>query len=135
MPNRPRSGADKVAPEEPGRAFSRRETNIGHTGVGVYWSPGTDDTGISYYEVRRDDRVLGKVATGTYYFDHAPGWSPQARYAVRAVDGDGNASPWRTAEPLADEPLEAACLGGHFAEAGEKAGGPKPRPTADATPP
>ena len=120
LPNRPRGGADKVAPEEPGRAFSRRETNLGHTGVGVYWSPGKDDVGIGYYEVRRDEQVLGKVATGTYCFDHAPGWNPQARYAVRAVDGDGNASPWRTAEPLRDEPLEAACLGGHFAEAGRE---------------
>ena len=120
LPNRPGSGADKVAPKEPGRAFSRRETNIGHTGVAVYWSPGTDDMGISYYEVRRDDRPLGKVATGAYCFDHAPGWSLQARYAVRAVDGDGNASSWRAAEPLPDEPLEAAALGGHFAEAGRE---------------
>jgi hypothetical protein len=39
---------------------------------------------------------------------------------VRAVDGDGNTSPWRTAEPLCDEPLEAASLGGHFAEAGRE---------------
>ena len=120
LPNRPRGGTDTVVPEELGRAFSRRETNIGHTGVGVYWSPGKDDVGISYYEVRRDNQVLGKMATGTYYFDHAAGWSPLARYAVRAVDGDGNAGPWRTAEPLPDEPLEAACLGGHFAEAGRE---------------
>jgi hypothetical protein len=67
-----------------------------------------------------DDMVLGKVATGTYCFDRAPGWNPQARYAVRAVDGDGNASPWRIAERLSDEPLEAACLGGHFPEAGRE---------------
>ena len=120
LPNRPRGGTDTVVPEELGRAFSRRETNIGHTGVGVYWSPGKDDVGISYYEVRRDNQVLGKMATGTYYFDHAAGWSPLARYAVRAVDGNGNAGPWRTAEPLPDEPLEAACLGGHFAEAGRE---------------
>jgi hypothetical protein len=120
LPNRPRGGTDRIAPKEPGRVYCRRETNVGHTGVGLYWSPGADDGGISYYEVQRGERALGKAATGTYFFDHAPGWTPQARYAVRAVDGDGNSSPWRDAEPLADEPLEAACLGGHFAEAGRE---------------
>ena len=118
LPHRPGSGSDTVAPTAPGRVLSRRETNVGHTGVGLYWSPGTDDRAISYYEVRRNARIVGKAATGTYYFDHALDWNPDASYAVRAVDCDGNASEWATAQRLPDEPLEFAALGGHFAQPG-----------------
>ena len=118
LPNRPGSGRDTTAPQSPGRVLVRRETNIGHGGIGVYWSPGTDDNWISYYEVRRDGRILEKVAIGNYYFDHAEGWSNAREYAMRTVDGDGNASGWRVAEPTTDEPLTFAALGGHFAQAG-----------------
>ncbi len=120
LPNRPGSGTDRTAPKPPGCVLSRRETNLGHTGVGLYWSPGTDDQAISFYEIRREGQLLGKAATGTYYFDRASGWDPQARYAVRAVDTDGNASDWLAAQPLRDEPLEAASLGGHFSQAGRE---------------
>ena len=73
LPNRPGSGQDKVAPRLPSRVLVRRETNIGHGGIGVYWSPGTDNNWISCYEVRRDGKILDKVAIGNYYFDHAEG--------------------------------------------------------------
>jgi len=118
LPNRPGSGQDKTAPQSPGRVLVRRETNIGHGGIGVYWSPGVDNNWISYYEVRRDGRILEKVAIGNYYFDRAEGWSNAHEYAVRTIDGDGNASDWRVAEPTTDEPLIFAALGGHFAQAG-----------------
>jgi hypothetical protein len=118
LPNRPGSGQDKLPPQSPGRVLVRRETNIGHGGIGVYWSPGADNNWISYYEVRRDGRILEKVAIGDYYFDHAEGWSNAHEYAVRTVDGDGNASDWRVAEPTTDEPLTFAVLGGHFAQSG-----------------
>jgi hypothetical protein len=118
LPRFPRSGQDKTAPRAPGQALARREVNIGHTGVGIWWSPGSDDSWISFYEVRRGEEVLGKAATGTYYFDHSKGWDPAARYAVRTVDGDGNRSGWTEAAALPDEPLSFSALGGLFPESG-----------------
>ena len=94
LSNRPGSGNDKTPPRAPGRVLSRYETNLGHGGVGVHWSPGDDDRWIGYYEVRSNDTILGKTAKGTYYFDHSEGWDPKARYEVRTVDSDGNQSPW-----------------------------------------
>ena len=118
LPNRPGSGRDKIPPQPPGRVLARRETNIGHSGIGIYWSPGADDNWISYYEVRRDGHILDKVAIGNYYFDHAAGWDGRHEYAVRTVDGDGNVSGWTVAEPTAGEPLTFAALGGHFSQPG-----------------
>jgi len=120
MPDRPGSGRDTTPPTAPGQVLIRREVNIGHSGVGVYWSPGADGNLVSHYEVRRDGHLLGRVATGTFYFDRTPGWDPEAGYAVRTVDGDGNASQWTLASRLPDEPLEFAALGGHFAEVGRE---------------
>ena len=118
LPNRPGSGTDTVAPQSPGRALARRENNLGHGGIGIYWSPGTDNNWISYYEVRRDGTILDKVAVGNYYFDHAAGWQGRHEYAVRTVDGDGNSSGWTVAEPALGEPLTFASLGGHFSRPG-----------------
>lgn len=118
LPNRPRSGADKTPPKAPTRALLRREVNLGFTGVGVYWSPGSDDNWISAYEVRRGEEILGRVGIGTYFFDRSARWNPQAKYAVRTVDGDGNTSPWTEATADCDEPLAYATLGGHSAEPG-----------------
>jgi hypothetical protein len=118
LPNRPGSGRDKTPPQSPGAVAARWESNIGHRGVGVYWSPGTDENWVSYYEVRRGETVLGRAANGTYYFDHSADAGPRQQYAVRTVDGDGNASDWCEAAPLADETLVAAALGGHFPVAG-----------------
>ena len=114
LPHRPGSGLDHTPPTAPANVLLRRETNIGHSGIGLYWSAGADETWLSYYEVRRSDDILGKVSTGTHYFDHADGWHPDAAYAVRTVDGDGNASPWTLATRIADEPLTAYALGGLF---------------------
>lgn len=118
LPHRPRSGRDHTPPTAPGRVLARRETNLGHAGVALYWSPGTDDRWVSGYQVRRGDDILGQVCTGLMYFDHAEGWDPAARYAVRTVDGDGNVSAWAEAERLADESLTASALGGLFSEPG-----------------
>ena len=120
LPDRPGSGRDTVAPQAPGRVLTRRESNIGQAGVGVYWSPGSDDKWVSYYEVRRGVSVLGKVSVGTYYFDHAEEWSPSAQYHVRTVDGDGHMSGWTASARLADEPRIAAVQGGHFPQSGRE---------------
>jgi len=120
LPRRPGGGYDQTSPSAPGRVLARRETNVGHAGVGLYWSPGSDDNWISYYEVRRADRILGKVSWGTYYFDHALGWDPRAEYSVQTVDGDGHRSGWTLARAIVDEPLTASALGGHFPEPGRE---------------
>lgn len=120
LPHRPRGGRDKTPPKAPTNALIRRENNIGHTGVGVYWSPGADENWISYYEIRRDGKLLGKASVGNHYFDRASGWNLAGRYAVRAVDGDGNASEWADAKPIAHEPLRVSALGAHFTEAGRE---------------
>ena len=119
MPDRPGSGYDKSLPQAPGRVLLRREVNLGHTGVGVYWSTSPEDHWIKYYEVQRNGKMLGKVATGAYTFD----WSPEADlgavYSVRTVDGNDNASAWTNSSRVTmGEPFTAAVLGGHFAEWG-----------------
>ncbi len=118
LPHAPGTGHDTQAPSAPGTVYARRETNLGHSGVALYWSPGADDNWVSYYEVRRGEAVIGKASVGTYYFDHAPGWNASAAYAVRTVDGDGNASDWAQAVRLDGGQDAYAALGGHFAEAG-----------------
>jgi len=118
LPNRPGSGSDSTPPKAPSRVISRVENNIGHSGVGVYWSPGSDDRWISYYEVQRGTTILGKASVGTYYFDHSDGWSTSAAYAIRTVDGDGNVSDWTPAQRLSGEPETYSALGGLFSTAG-----------------
>ena len=118
LPHRPRSGRDSVPPSAPERVLTRRETSIGHTGVAIYWSPGADNNWISYYEVSRNGKLLGKTGTGTFFFDRAAEWDPRATYAVRTVDGDENRSGWTQAESLFDDPLTYAGLGGHYSDAG-----------------
>lgn len=118
LANWPGSANDKTAPQAPGRVLARHETNIGHSGVGIYWSPGSDDGWIGYYEVRRDGATVGKTAKGNYFFDHSEGSTSKACYEVRTVDSNGNPSHWVTASPIGDEPWTAWALGGHFATAG-----------------
>jgi hypothetical protein len=118
LPKRPRSGTDKTPPRAPGRVLSCRETNIGQPGIGLYWSPGADENWVTCYEVRRGDRLLDRVATGTYYFDHGSGWESGEPYGVRTIDGDGNASDWTVSETVAGEPYSCSALGGHSSVAG-----------------
>ena len=118
LPGRPGGGHDRTAPQPPGRVLVRCETNVGHTGMMVYWSPGSDDNWVSVYEVRRRDTALGRVATGLAFFDRTPGWDAGGEYFVRTVDGDGNASAWTKASLIAGEPPVYAALGGHYAESG-----------------
>jgi len=118
LPAMPGFARDKAAPDAPGRVFTRRETNIGHSGIGIYWSPGSGGGWISYHEIQRNGEIIGKASIGAYYFDHAPGWDAKAAYSVRAVDGEGRTSGWTEATPMNDGPDVYAALGGHFPEAG-----------------
>ena len=117
LPNRPGSGQDKIAPQSPSRVLARREVNIGHSGVGIYWSPGADDNWISYYEVRRDGQFSTKSASATTT-STMPGLGWLSRVCRANLDGDGNASVWTVAEPMAGEPMTFAALGGHFSQPG-----------------
>jgi hypothetical protein len=112
LPNYPGSGTDKVAPEPPSKVTKRKGSNLGTLGVEVSWFPGHDDNWISYYEVLRNGVVLGKCATGTFFFDHSDGGSDlAARYEVRTVDGDGNRSSLVAAQAVAGEPEIHQALG------------------------
>ncbi len=125
LPDIPGNERDSQPPSEPGRAFKRYETNLGFSGIGVYWSPGVDNNWISYYEIARDGKVLGRAGTGTFYFDRSIGYGIDAAYAVRTIDGDGNASGWLDASSMEGKPFTYAVLGGQFDEpgAGRLAGG------------
>lgn len=119
LPDRPGSGYANNIPQAPGRVLLRREVNIGHSGVGIYWSTAPEDHWISYYEIERNGKILGKISTGAYYFD----WSTQADlkaiYSVRTVDGNGNKSAWTdSTKVVPGDPLTAAALGGYFPEWG-----------------
>ena len=66
---------------------------MGYPGIEVRWSPSHDQHWVSYYEVARDDKVVDKVAKGTYYFDHSAGADVASTYSIRAVNGGGLESP------------------------------------------
>jgi len=92
LPNHPGSGTDLTAPGAPSALSVKTGVNMGFPGVEIAWQPATDNVWVSHYEVFREGVSLGKVAKGTYFFDHSPAADPNARYGVRAVDGNGNVS-------------------------------------------
>ncbi|MFA6567988.1 MAG: malectin domain-containing carbohydrate-binding protein, partial [Victivallales bacterium] len=118
LPDRPGALHDKTPSATVGRILKRFETNIGHSGVGLYWTAAGEGNWISYYEVRRNGSVLGKVGIGCYYFDHSEGWNPDSGYSVRAVGGNGIPGPWKDAEIVKGENLSYHGLGGHFGRQG-----------------
>ncbi|WOI60654.1 cellulase family glycosylhydrolase [Streptomyces fradiae] len=68
-------------------------TETGATSVTLRWSPSTDDTGVTGYDVHRDGvRVTAAPVTGTTWTD--TGLTPATRhtYTVRARDAAGNTS-------------------------------------------
>jgi hypothetical protein len=101
----PGSGMDHVPPTPPGNVTKRLATNLGVQGIELKWSPSQDDNWISYYEIRKDAKLVGRVAKGTFFFDH----SDSARndielsFEVLAVDGDGNRSPAVAAQKIPGE--------------------------------
>jgi hypothetical protein len=122
LPKHPGSGTDKIAPDPPRHAIQRVGSNLGVQGVELAWDPGRDDNWISYYEVLRDGVLLGKVAKGTFFFDHS-GNAQQlaaARYELRAVDGDGNRSASVTATAVPGEKETYRALGGFSATQGQQ---------------
>jgi hypothetical protein len=92
LPLHPGSPLDKEPPAAPGDVQKRAAENMGYPGIELAWKPGTDNNWVSYYEVLRNGAAIDRVAKGTYYFDHAAGADPAAKYEVRTVDGAGNVS-------------------------------------------
>lgn len=94
LPDYPGSGTSKTAPVPPLNVTKRVGTNLGAQGIEVAWSAPSGNSWISYYEVLKNGKVIGKTAKGTFFFDHSPTARHEvdARYEVRTVDGDTNRS-------------------------------------------
>jgi hypothetical protein len=100
LPNYPGSGTDHSPPGSPTNVTKQVGANLGVEGIEVSWSPSQDDNWISYYEIRKNGRLIGKAAKGTFFFDHSNSARNDidAEFEVAAVDGDGNHSPVAAAQ-------------------------------------
>ncbi len=104
LPLHPGSKLDKQPPTPPSNLRVSAAENLGYPGVELTWDAGADDTWVSYYEVSRNGIAIDKVAKGMYYFDHSAGADVHATYALRTVDGAGNASVSAASTPAAGSP-------------------------------
>jgi hypothetical protein len=113
LPGFPGSGTDHVPPGPPSKVEKRLGTNLGVQGIELSWLPGTDDHWISYYEVLKNRRLIGKVAIGTFFFDHSDSARNDlnAVFEIRTVDGDGNRSQAVTAQKTGSQPQIHEALG------------------------
>jgi len=109
----PGSGTDHVPPTPPSNVTKRLGTNLGVQGIELSWSPGEDDNWISYYEVLKNGKLIGRVAKGTFFFDHSDSArnDMNAVFEIRTVDGDGNRSPTVTAQKTGSEQQIYEALG------------------------
>jgi hypothetical protein len=114
LPNYPGSDTDHTAPTSPPNLSKRVGTNLGVQGIEVTWAESQDNNWISYYEIQKNGKLIGKTAKGTYFFDHSDSAAGdiEAVYEVRAVDGDGNRSPFVTARKVDGDPPVYDALGG-----------------------
>jgi hypothetical protein len=113
LPNYPGSGTDHSPPNSPTNVTKRLGTNLGTQGIELSWSPSHDDNWISYYEILRNGKFIGKVAKGTFFFDHSDSARDEidAHFEVAAIDGDGNHSSAVSAKRMAGEPQSYEALG------------------------
>jgi hypothetical protein len=113
LPEYPGSGTDHVPPSSPANVTKRLGTNLGVEGIELSWSPGHDDNWISYYEVHKNGKPIGRTAKGTFFFDHSDSAREDmnTNYEVATVDGDGNHSPSVAAQTIAGEPQTYEALG------------------------
>jgi hypothetical protein len=106
LPHYPGSATDHVPPSSPSNATKRLATNLGVQGIELSWPPSHDDNWLSYYQIRKNGKLLGRTAKGTFFFDHSDSSRNdlEANYEVAAVDGDGNASASVSAQTIASGP-------------------------------
>jgi chitodextrinase len=84
----PPSGGDTQAPTAPG---GLTVTGTTASSVALSWSPSTDDTGVTGYDVYRGGQLAGSV-TGTSFTDTGLSASTAYSYTVKAHDAAGNVS-------------------------------------------
>jgi hypothetical protein len=113
LPRYPGSGTDHVPPSVPANVTKRLGTNLGVQGIELRWSPSHDDNWISYYEIRKNGKLVGKTAQGTFFFDHSNSARNDlnALFTIEAVDGDRNRSTAARAQKSASEPQTYEALG------------------------
>jgi hypothetical protein len=113
LPGYPGSGTDHVPPSAPADVTKRLASNLGVEGIELTWSPSHDDNWISYYEIQKNGKLIGKAAKGTFFFDHSDSARNDidANFEIAAVDGDGNRSPAMEAQKVAGEPQTYEALG------------------------
>ena len=109
----PGSGTDHVPPSPPSKVEKRLGTNLGVQGIELSWLPGTDDHWLSYYEVLKNGKLIGKAAIGTFFFDHSDSARNEinAVFEIRTVDGDGNRSQAVTAQQIGSQLKTYEALG------------------------
>ena len=95
---------DTTAPTAPSNL---RATTPTTTSVALTWSAGTDNVGVTGYDVYRDGSKLIGVGAVTSYTDAAVTPGSTHTYAVLAKDGAGNPSPL-SASVTATTPTSAA---------------------------
>ncbi|MFJ9036872.1 cellulase family glycosylhydrolase [Streptomyces sp. NPDC102406] len=88
-------GGDSTPPSTPAGV---RVTGTTSTSVSLSWSPSTDNTAVTAYDVYRGTGKVGS-ATGTTFTDTGLTAATRYEYTVRARDAAGNASP--ASEPVA----------------------------------
>lgn len=93
----PGAKTDVTPPKAPVGVTKKTASHLGRNGTAITWARPAEDGWISYYEIRRNGTSIGRSARATFHFD--PDGPVASTYAVRAVDGDGNASPDVTASP------------------------------------
>jgi hypothetical protein len=113
LPKYPGSGTNHVAPSSPTNVTKRLGTNLGTQGIELSWSAGRPNGWISYYEIHKNGKLIGKTAKGTFLFDHSESARDEidARFEVEAIDGDGNRSRRVSAEKIAGDPKTYEALG------------------------
>jgi hypothetical protein len=113
LPKYPGSGTDHVPPAAPSKVSKRLGTNLGVQGIELSWAASHDDNWLSHYEVRKNGKVIGRCAKGTFFFDHSDSARHDiaAVFEVGAVDGDGNRSPLVSAQRVAGDPQIYEALG------------------------
>lgn len=92
LPDRPGTGSIHELPAPPSALTCEPAEWLRRKGMALSWKAPEQDSLISYYEIAKNGVPYTKVSIGNYYFDANA--EPSAKYAVRSVDFDGQASNW-----------------------------------------
>lgn len=92
LPGRPGKGTRTAPPKAPVSLRVNPGRWMGKDGMELHWEAGDNDA--SYFEVEKDGAFYTKISIGHFCFDEEG--TSQSAYRIRAVDMDGNASPWVT---------------------------------------